>query len=172
MATITVTAGQSFSSGDTVTDTKLNNLGVPTVTISNIGTSDIQNGAITSSKIDTSVLDDAFDAIYPTGSIYIGTGSTPPTRGTWVAFGAGKMLVGLQTGDTDFGTVEQTGGNKTITVDPHTHDVSSTVVQGSQIFEDTSPSDDVYVQPGGGFENKSVLNPYIVVRMWKRTDTV
>jgi microcystin-dependent protein len=46
--------------------------------------------------------------------------------GTWAAFGAGRVLVGLDAGDVDFDTVEETGGAKThtLTVDEmpsHTH---------------------------------------------------
>ena len=39
--------------------------------------------------------------------------------GTWVAWGAGKVPVGVDGSDTDFATVEQTGGEKThkLTVD-------------------------------------------------------
>jgi microcystin-dependent protein len=36
--------------------------------------------------------------------------------GTWSAFGAGRMLVGLDSGDADFDTVEETGGAKTVTL--------------------------------------------------------
>lgn len=36
--------------------------------------------------------------------------------GTWVAFGQGRMLVGLDSGDTDYDTVEETGGAKTVTL--------------------------------------------------------
>ena len=58
--------------------------------------------------------------IYPVGSIYISTASTNPATlfgmGTWSAFGAGKMLVSLDSGDTDFDTAEETGGAKTKTI--------------------------------------------------------
>ncbi len=41
---------------------------------------------------------------------YTTTSSTNPNTvfgfGTWTAFGAGKVLVGLNSGDTDFDTVE------------------------------------------------------------------
>lgn len=57
---------------------------------------------------------------YPVGSIYISVVSTNPNTlfgfGTWVAFGAGKTLVGLNSGDTDFDTVEETGGEKAHTL--------------------------------------------------------
>ena len=51
------------------------------------------------------------EKIYPVGSIYINAAvSTNPATllgfGTWVAFGAGKTIVGLDSGDTDFDTLE------------------------------------------------------------------
>jgi microcystin-dependent protein len=61
----------------------------------------------------------ALDA-WPVGSVYIAVDSTSPaTRfggGTWQAFGAGRMLVGLDSGDADFDTAEETGGAKTVTL--------------------------------------------------------
>ncbi|HRN86076.1 MAG TPA: hypothetical protein PK863_01990 [Candidatus Dojkabacteria bacterium] len=55
--------------------------------------------------------------IYPIGSIYISTNSSLPTYisalGTWTTFGAGRVLVGRDSGDTDFDTAEETGGQKT-----------------------------------------------------------
>lgn len=61
----------------------------------------------------------ALDA-WPVGSVYIAVDSTSPaTRfggGTWVAFGAGRVLVGLDSGDTDFDVSEETGGAKTVTL--------------------------------------------------------
>lgn len=56
---------------------------------------------------------------YPIGTIYQSVVSTSPATlfgGTWSAFGAGKMLVGLDLGDTDFDVVEETGGAKTKTI--------------------------------------------------------
>lgn len=62
-------------------------------------------------------LDDILDLIYPVGSIYISVVSTNPNTlfgfGTWVAFATGKTLVGIDGGDSDFDTVEETGGAKT-----------------------------------------------------------
>lgn len=57
--------------------------------------------------------------IYPVGSIYISVTSTNPGSlfgGTWEAFGSGKTLVGIDTTDADFDTVEETGGAKTVTL--------------------------------------------------------
>ena len=62
------------------------------------------------------------DILYPVGSIYISTKNTNPSTyfgGTWVEFGSGKTLVGINTGDTDFNTVEKTGGHKEL--QNHTH---------------------------------------------------
>lgn len=61
----------------------------------------------------------ALDA-WPVGSVYIAVDSTSPaTRfggGSWSAFGAGRVLVGLDSGDTDFDVAEETGGAKTVTL--------------------------------------------------------
>lgn len=72
----------------------------------------------------------SIESAYPIGSIYISVVSTNPNTlfgfGTWVAFGAGKTLVGLDSGDTDFDTVEETGGSKTPALPAHTHTYSGT----------------------------------------------
>jgi hypothetical protein len=85
------------------------------------------------------------DKIYPVGSIYINTIATSPAVlfnfGTWVAFGVGRVMVGLDSGDAQFDTLEETGGALTHTLtrpempghthiqDPHTHPTIQ--VQGS-----------------------------------------
>lgn len=64
-------------------------------------------------------MDDVVDTLYPVGAIYVSTLSTNPAtllgRGTWSAFGAGRVLVGHDSGDADFDTSEETGGSKTAT---------------------------------------------------------
>ena len=60
-------------------------------------------------------------ASHPIGSIEINiSGANPSTYlgGTWVAQGTGKVPVGVNTNDTDFNTVEKTGGSKTISYKP------------------------------------------------------
>lgn len=60
-------------------------------------------------------------ASHPIGSIEINiSGANPSTYlgGTWVAWGTGKVPVGVNTNDTDFNTVEKTGGSKTISYKP------------------------------------------------------
>ena len=53
MATITITPGNSFTATETVTSTKLNDLGSPTaaLTAASIDTADIADDAITTAKI-------------------------------------------------------------------------------------------------------------------------
>src|SRR5262245_43471570 len=55
----------------------------------------------------------------PVGSIHLSISSTNPAvslgYGTWAAFGAGRMLVGVDPGDPDFDTPEETGGSKVAT---------------------------------------------------------
>ena len=53
MATITITPGNTFTATETVTSTKLNDLGSPTaaLTAASIGTADIANAAVTSALI-------------------------------------------------------------------------------------------------------------------------
>lgn len=82
---------------------------------------------VSSSRIDIETL---INIIYPVGSIYISvTDSTVAqveTRfgGTWEAFGSGRTLIGVDTTDTDFNTVEKTGGANTINIQ-HSHTVNS-----------------------------------------------
>jgi microcystin-dependent protein len=59
-------------------------------------------------------------AIYYVGSIHIATVPTNPGTiygfGTWVSFGVGRTLVGVDTTQTEFDVVEETGGAKTVTL--------------------------------------------------------
>lgn len=63
-------------------------------------------------------LDSILQTVYPVGVIYVSTLSTNPATllgfGTWTAFGAGKCLVGINAAETEFDTVEETGGAKTV----------------------------------------------------------
>lgn len=70
-------------------------------------------------------------SIYPVGSIYINAGVTtnPATLlgfGTWSAFGSGRVLVGLNTSDSAFDTLQETGGSKDAIVVSHTHTATVT----------------------------------------------
>jgi hypothetical protein len=60
---------------------------------------------------------------FPVGAVFIAVVSTDPATllgyGTWSAFGAGRVLVGRDSGDTDFDTAEETGGAKTKAISAH-----------------------------------------------------
>jgi len=125
------------------------------------------------------------DQVYPIGAIfttvtaYANSAAVVTAIGgtTWTAFGGGKVLVGLDSSDTDFDTVEETGGSKTHTLSTsempaHTHTYRKPTNQSSkQGGGDTameSYSDTVTGSTGGGSAHNNV-QPYIVVYFWKRT---
>ena len=62
--------------------------------------------------------------IYPVGSIYMSVNNSNPSTwlgGTWVAWGSGRVPVGVNASDSNFSTVEKTGGAST-----HTHTQGAT----------------------------------------------
>ena len=71
--------------------------------------------------------------MYPVGSIYMSVSATNPSTyfgGTWVAWGAGRVPVGINTADSNFNTVEKTGGAATVALTAaqmpaHTHGVGT-----------------------------------------------
>jgi hypothetical protein len=65
-------------------------------------------------------------SLHPVGSIYINaTNNTNPATllgfGTWTAFGAGRVPVGFNAGDSRFDTAEETGGSYDAVVVSHNH---------------------------------------------------
>jgi hypothetical protein len=159
-------------------------------------------GSNTTQLATTAFVTAALQAVYPVGSIYINSASsTNPTSllgfGTWEAFGAGRVLVGLNASDTLFDTLEETGGSKDSIVVSHTHTASTnttgahnhTIPYGGtqitdgyglaegfpydQVQNDTSTagahSHTVTVASSGSSGTNANLQPYITVRMWKRT---
>jgi hypothetical protein len=123
---------------------------------------------------------------FPIGAVFISVVATNPATllgyGTWAAFGAGRVIVGLDAGDADFDVAEETGGEKTHTLSvaempAHTHIQQRypTSNGGSSGFTaDTSMSGtpaDLTLQTkvaGGGVAHNNV-QPYIVCYFWKRT---
>jgi len=55
---------------------------------------------------------------WPVGSVFTSVVATSPATllgfGTWAAFAAGRVLIGLDAGDPDFNVAEETGGAKTV----------------------------------------------------------
>lgn len=148
--------------------------------------------------------------MYPVGSIYINASvSTNPATllgfGTWAAFGAGKVVVGLDSADALFDTLEETGGSKDAVVVSHTHTATSTSTVTDPTHTHASPKNaapngggagicfagDASGNAGGYATTASAtgitvatsttntstgvsgtnanVQPFIVVRMWKRT---
>lgn len=124
---------------------------------------------------------------HPVGSLFETTVSTNPGTlygGTWAAWGGGRTPVGVNPADTDFKTVEKTGGEKThtLTVDevaPHSH--IETVYWNAGGSGTAHPA---AVEAGdprkygglvartentGGGQAHNNLQPYITCYIWKRT---
>ena len=122
------------------------------------------------------------EKVYPVGSVYINASvSTNPATllgfGTWTAFGAGRVLVGLDSTDTDFDSAEETGGAKTHTlttseIPSHTHTLDTSDNPGGTGAIEVAggaPTSTQTTQSTGGGQAHNNLQPYIVVYMWKRT---
>ena len=72
------------------------------------------------------------DMIYPVGSIYMSVNNVNPSAlfgGTWEAWGSGCVPVGVNASDTNFATVEKTGGASTVKSAGTVGDTSLTVEQ-------------------------------------------
>lgn len=154
---------------------------------SEIPTSISDLGQVTSSDIDWTTV---MSVIYPVGSIYMSATMSTVEQvqtalgGTWVVWGAGRVPVGVDASDTDFDTVEETGGEKTHTLTTeempnHTHGIY-TVDTGSG---NQGKRDGLFYQGGwwgnsvgapnvgntGGSKAHNNLQPYITCYMYKRT---
>lgn len=124
---------------------------------------------------------------HPVGSLFETTVSTNPGTlygGTWAAWGGGRTPVGVNPADTDFKTVEKTGGEKThtLTVDevaPHSH-IETVYWNGGG----TGTAHPAAIEAGdprkygglvartektGGGQAHNNLQPYITCYIWKRT---
>jgi hypothetical protein len=158
-------------------------------------------GSSTTQLATTAFVTAALSAVYPVGSIYINAAvSTNPNTllgfGTWTAFGAGKVIVGLDAADALFDTLEETGGSKDAIAVTHTHTATSTdsghshtqnygggstspagltAPSGTPIGAGQSGTATSYanitttVASAGSSGTNANVQPYIVVRMWKRT---
>lgn len=165
-------------------------------------------GSNTTQLATTAFVTAALSAVYPVGSIYINAAvSTSPATllgfGTWEAFGAGKVMVGLDSSDTLFDTLEETGGSKDAIAVAHTHTATSSVTDpghshtpsdGAQFMTSgnsysyradvaqrnannvsstasatTGISVSTTVNSGGSSGTNANVQPFIIVKMWKRT---
>ena len=170
-------------------------------------------GSNTTQLATTAFVTAALQAVYPVGSIYINAASSSnPTSllgfGTWVEFGAGRVMVGQNASDALFDTLEETGGSKDSIAVSHTHTFSGTTAENGShnhtttVTQFTNYSPDNFVSgratygtnmPNGDLSLTSStagahthtlsgttastgssgtnanIQPYITVKMWKRT---
>ena len=136
------------------------------------------------------------DTYYPIGKIYITVGNENPNEtigGTWIKFGSGKCLVGVDTSQTEFNAVEKTGGEKTHTltigeIPNHSHG-ENTISQYGYTYPLVSNNGEgdskngwlptsagsevtknqVLTDSTGGNQPHNNLQPYITCYLWKRT---
>lgn len=130
-----------------------------------------------------------FLLMHRVGDIIFSTSDENPSTiygGTWVAWGKGQVPVGVDTSDSDFNTVEKTGGEKehTLTVDEtpsHKHDIyggntttTNTLASSNSngwitLLGGTAYKNDGTMTTVGNDEPHNNLQPYITCYMWKRT---
>ena len=214
----------NLSSGDplkivkgTEIDTEFNNIATAIATKADLasptftGTPSLPTGttAVTQTSTDssTALATTAFvqavkASLFPIGAIYTAIVSTNPGTllgfGTWVAFGAGRVMVGFDSSNTLFDTAEETGGSANAITVSHTHTATSSVadpghthnysiaglsgtganlpVRGVTVYETgttnsatTGISVSTSVSSTGSSGTNANYQPYITVYMWKRT---
>ncbi len=144
----------------------------------------------------TAFVQDALAALYPVGSIYTNASvaTNPATLlgfGTWTAFGAGRVMVGFDSGNTLFDTAGETGGSydavlpshtHTVTDPGHSHSINSASIgnqvpslgAGSAIATPSSTTTGanttgISLSTEGESGTNKNIQPYITVYMWTRT---
>jgi hypothetical protein len=192
-------------------DTEFNNIAIAVATKADLASPGFSGsptaptqttGDNTSKLATTGFVQAALSALYPVGSIYTNAAvSTNPATllgfGTWSAFGAGRVMVGLDAGNAAFDTAQETGGSADAIVVSHTHSASSSVsdpghnhtigFQNNTIDQNsgsaalakqgtsntstasTGISVSTTISSTGSSATNANLPPYIVVYMWRRT---
>jgi len=192
-------------------DTEFNNIAVAVATKADLAspgfsgspTAPTQSSGDNTSKLATTgFVQAALSALYPVGSIYTNAAvSTNPATllgfGTWSAFGAGRVMVGLDAGNAAFDTAQETGGSADAIVVSHSHTATSSVTDpghnhtigfqnhtidqnaGSSALVKQGTSNTSTASTGisvstsisteGSSGTNANLQPYIVVYMWRRT---
>jgi hypothetical protein len=176
--------------------------GTPTLPTGTIATTQ-SAGNNTTAIATTAFVQAAIALLYPVGSIYTNASvSTNPATllgfGTWTAFGAGRVMVGFDSGNALFDTAEETGGSADATLPTHTHTATTTstdsghnhfignntgignagggnasVVGAPQGVATTTNTANITstttVASAGSSGTNANYQPYITVYMWKRT---
>lgn len=99
--------------------------GTPTLPTGTIATTQ-SSGNSTTALATTAFVQAALQLLYPVGTIYTNSSvSTNPATllgfGTWTAFGAGRVMVGFDSGNALFDAAEETGGSADSILKSHTH---------------------------------------------------
>lgn len=111
---------------------------------------------------------------YPVGAIYMSVSATNPGSlfgGTWAAWGTGRVPVGIDTSQTEFNSVQKTGGEKTSSQLNSGH-TNYGLVNANAGYNDRTIVKGSTVAPNPGGERNagvSLLQPYITCYMWRRT---
>lgn len=132
-------------------------------------------------------VDNAWKKIYPVGAIYMSISQTNPSQlfgGSWVAWGSGRVPVGVNASDSLFNTPEKTGGEKAHALsmaEMPNHDghvlytgnwtiLSQYGTQYSSRPYRKEASNEIVPngQKLGGGSAHNNLQPYITCYMWKR----
>lgn len=148
---------------------------------------DTREDFITASlKAIQNLIDNSVNKFYPVGSVYTSVNNVNPSTlfgGTWERFAAGRTLVGVDTGQTEFNTVKKTGGAKTVAltvnqIPSHSHKVTiddyvyyvGEGATGSGAHDMSEPSTDWVTKTAntGGGQAHNNLQPYITVYFWLR----
>jgi hypothetical protein len=122
---------------------------------------------------------------YPVGWLLFSEVNVNPATflgyGTWASYGAGRVLVGLDANDAAFNTAGGTGGAKTVAAAGTVSQPSLTMnaLSGGlrkggtsnpgSIIENGNVPTGTVSQPTFTGSQTSVVQPYIVVYMWRRT---
>lgn len=169
-----------YTSGGQTLETEISKY----VTAEDIAQSVASFGTVTAGMIDWTTM---IDKIYPVGSIYMSaTLSTAAAvgaalGGTWAAWGAGRVPVGVDTSQAEFDTVEETGGEKTHILTAgemprhrHYNGVRWNTQPGAYYLYGSNGQGDGAAYDNesgftGGDQPHNNLQPYITCYMYKRT---
>lgn len=147
-----------------------------TMPIANGGT-----GATTASDAVSNFKTAIVNLVYPIGSILMSVKNTNPSNylgGTWVAWGSGRVAVGVNTSDSSFSTVEKTGGEKSVVLGENhlpmgvSTDFWRPSGESGAAYENGDPTWAIAGATHTGRSHSQAhnnLQPYITCYMWKRT---
>lgn len=161
----------------------------------NLDSTNFKTGGIPVSAISS----DVYAKMWPIGSVYINaTNNANPADllgfGTWVQFAAGRVIVGIDTDQTEFNAPEKTGGHKALqshthtgttnSTGAHTHalgnygtsggsfgtvDSSNASSSGTRNTGSAGNHSHSFTTNSSGTGNAGNLQPYITCYLWKRT---